>query len=249
MSMSAATETQLIGRAQAGDEFAKLRLIDAYGPYIEATVHDLTSTPDDADDLRQELKIAALLAIRDYEPAGEPGRLWGLLEGKARDATHATLTRDYAASVPTRTARRAKLVDELINRGEALPVALHRAHIMQATYEAVRAAFGWAEVADFDRPAAAYDDSRTVELSEAALDGMTDKQSELCQITYGFTAPLPSDANGNGLSDAEVASRYNTPARVADDRGVARRTVTDNIAGGLLNGKVAIAAYLASDGE
>jgi len=246
MTMSTAAELALITAAKGGDETAKLALLAEYKGNIEHTVY--ANPGYEADDLRSELTLGLLETINAFDPSqGE--RLWpSYAAGKMRDALKIASDALYPVDVPIRTAQRVRAVNRRVDDGQELADALAAEHLTQHAYLGVNAAFGYADLTLHDEAEHEWDEARSNELAEVALDGMSDKQAELCRIKYGFTVPIPTDSNSNGLPDVEVADHYNTPERIACARSVARRTVTDNITAGLIAGEVAVRKYLASDG-
>lgn len=283
MSMSVAAELELIAQAQEGTyaavlladeqactdfeedtradleqgardgEVATLALLAEYRPNIERIVY---SNPGyDADDLRSELTAGLLDTLAGFD-SDKSERLWPSFAASGMlDALKTASDMLYPVTVPTRTAQRARSVTRRVENGEAIEEALASEHMAQDAYVAVTAAFGYADVAlHDDSPEHEYDESRSTELAEVALDGMSYRRRALARIKYGFDVPIPTDSNSNGLPDIEVAHHYSAqvigiPRALTGELALSRRSITREVEAGLVEGEVAVRKYLASEGE
>lgn len=252
MSLSPWNELSLITAAQQGDESAKLTLLAEYEPNLRRIV---SQNPGyDRDDLRSELTIALLETIDAFDPArGE--RLWPAFNrGRKNKALDAVAESLYAVDVPASTAQLARKVQRRVDAGETLEdVIADEPNITESTLRLVESAFGARSLADYDdEPEQAPD--RTTELAEVALDGMTPRQERLAKIKYGFEVPIPTDCNGIGLPDAEVAQHYSAEVIGVEraelgELALSRRQVARELSNGLTTGLLAVSSYLKSEGQ
>ena len=252
MSMSVAAELALIAEAQEGSEEATLALLAEYRPNVE---HIVWSNPGyDSDDLRQELTAGLLETVTSFDPSqGE--RLWPLFARGARLLALNVMARSlYPVDVPNSTAKLARKVMRRVDAGEALDdVIADEPDISRETYLSITGAFGSADISIHDEPEHDYDESRTVELAEVALDGMGHQRRALARIKYGFDVPIPTDSNSNGLPDIEVAGHFTEQVlgagrAAAGELAISRATVQREVRSGLVQGEVAVRKYLASEG-
>ena len=110
--IAAETDGALVARAQAGDRTAFGVLVDRYAPSVRRVTRAVLNDPDDADDAAQDAFLAAMVKLKQFDPA-RPFGPW-----LARIAVNAATDRRRRRAV-----RRAEPLESHMRAGGALPDA------------------------------------------------------------------------------------------------------------------------------
>ena len=95
--MTVANNTELISRAQAGDEQAFTELIQAYYPFVYAIVIRIVSNPHDAEEVVQDTFVNVYRGLAQYEER-EKFKSW--LAEIARNCAKNRLRKQQIDTVP-----------------------------------------------------------------------------------------------------------------------------------------------------
>lgn len=212
-----AEEVALIIAAQAGAEYAVMRLFTAYVPALRSAVRQYGATLP-LDDARQTACLAFLEIIREHDTT-RCERLAGRLAKRLPDyLCEATSDASEGLTVPPRTLRRffgfLRQADGDVLAAEELAVAAGMGReTFRAVLTAVRAnrsldaevmirgadhAVPLCDVSDYSRETSHAEDRLLVEVAFGAVNGA---EEAVCRLAYGF------EEFGEPVVDAEIGHR------------------------------------------
>lgn len=216
-------EVALIESAQAGDEAAYLRLLEAYGPALRSAVGSASKIID-----AEEAQATALVAFAEIlsshdarNPDYEDGRLAPRLTPHLKDSLGLAVSGSYAFRVPKRSLTRylGILKEAEGDVAAARDLAPSRAMSVE-TFDAIHAAAGTASLDERLEGAFASEaghaepgmnetplfsptpivDIEDRMLVKAAFRAVDDDSARIVELAYGFTEYDP-------VPDAEIAHR------------------------------------------
>lgn len=210
--MDEADEVRLIMEAQAGNERAMERLLDAYSPVIEKVAHR-HSHGDNYEDAVQEVRIIFLTAVREHD-LSRGGRLYTYIGGRLGVEMNDILAADNQWGIPARTMQRFDQILKAADNDEDAAAAMapkfgmstkkfieyHRMtkEVKSIAYSVETSETGTTIEDTFDGPmfgggevTDAYDaviDRMTVE--QMMADSMGDEHDHIVRMAYGFEGNL-----------------------------------------------------------
>lgn len=188
--LSPSAERDLITAAKAGDDRAKLALIDAYQPLIRGCIAKFRNVVA-REDAEAACALALLEAIRDADP-DRTDSIAALVQTKVMQILRAEELIGHAVAVPERMVRRFGRVLQAAG-GDANKAAelAPDYDLSTSAFQLIYATLYGAPLAEADLMPADRELVADVEdqiLATVALDSMTQQQRDVCLLRYGFDA-------------------------------------------------------------